>query len=271
MDAANDLYLCQVSATVSCGACCGLYNLPKLSREKLDLLLARRTEAFAAVARNEEGIYQFKRSNKGPPRLSRPFPGFHHCPFLGLIGAGKSRVGCLLHPAAPGNNGTDYRSYSWYGEMACRSYFCPATQKLSPVYQAIVKETIDNWFDFGLLVTEHALVTAYFKEVESRLGRSVAAGDYPRNSRAADAFREFAALKCHWPYRRADCPGPCNFFLENGLYPRPGVCRQSADIPPSSYETILGELDSGFSSAGELMAAEKVLDGLFVKAARAIR
>jgi hypothetical protein len=270
MDTANDLYLCQVSATVSCGACCGLYNLPKLSRENLDMLLAKRTQAFAAVARSEEAIYEFKRRNKGPHRLSRPFPGFHHCPFLGLLGVEKSRVGCLLHPAAPGNNGIDYRSYSWYGEQACRSYFCPATQKLSPVYQAIVKETIDNWFDFGLLVTEHALVTAYFQEVESRLGRPVAVRDYRRDSLAADAFREFAALKWHWPYRRDDVPGPCNFIFENGLYPRPGILRGTQDIPPSPYEKILGELDAGFASAQEIAAADQVLDELFLKTVRAI-
>ncbi|MBU1565756.1 MAG: hypothetical protein KJ630_09015 [Proteobacteria bacterium] len=270
MDDADNIYLCQVSATVSCGACCGLYNLPNLSREILEVLLAKRTETFASVPRTEEGIFEFKRRNKGPHRLSRPFPGFHHCPFLGLIGDEKSHVGCLLHPAIPGNNGVDYRSLSWYGEQACRIYFCPATKKLPAVYKSILLQTIDNWYVFGLIVTEHALVTAYFKEVEFRLGRPIAVSDYTQNRVSTEAFREFAELKCKWPYRRKNSPGPCNFFFENGLYPRLGVVRKLLDIRQSSYEKIFSELDSGFSSAKEIAAADQLLDELFLKTVRAI-
>jgi hypothetical protein len=176
-DNTNNIYFCQVSETVSCGACCGLYNLPDLSREKLEKLLSKRTEDFTSVPRSEDGIFEFQRNNKGPHRLSRPFAQFHHCPFLGLIGEKKSRPGCLLHPATPGNNGVDYRSLSWYGEQACRTYFCPSTEKLPPLYQSILLQTIDDWYVFGLIVTEHALLTAYFKEVESRLGRHVTESD----------------------------------------------------------------------------------------------
>ena len=270
MNDTHNIYLCQVSETVSCGACCGLYNLPNLSRGKLEILLSKRTEAFVSVPRTEDEIYEFQRRNKAPHRLSRPFPGFHHCPFLGLIGSEKSRVGCLLHPAVPGNNGVDYRSLSWYGEQACRTYFCPTTNKLPTVYQSILVQTIDNWYAFGLIVTEHALVTAYFKEVESRLGRHITVSDYAQNTGAMDAFREFAELKSKWPYRRDDSPDPCNFFFENGLYPRPGVFRTTPEIRSSSYEMILRGLDSGFSSAEEVAAAEQLLDDLFLKTERAI-
>ena len=270
MDDSHDIYLCQVSETVSCGACCGLYNLPDLSRENLAILLAKRTEDFASVPRTEDGIFEFQRRNKGPHRLSRPCPGFHHCPFLGLIGGEKKRVGCLLHPAIPGNNGTDYRSLSWYGEKACRTYFCPATKKLPTVYQSILKQTIDDWYVFGLIVTEHALVTAYFKEVELRLGRHVTVSDYTENIEATGAFREFAELKSTWPYRRKESPGPCSFFFENGLYPRPDVFRNTLDIRPSPYEKMLRELDSGFSSAQEIASADQLLDDLFLKTEQAI-
>ena len=267
---AHNIYLCQVSETVSCGACCGLYNLPNLSRENLRIMLSKRTAAFASTPRTEEAIFEFQRKNRGPHRLSRPFPGFHHCPFLGLIGVAKSRVGCLLHPAAPGNDGVDYRSLSWYGEQACRSYFCPAATKLPAVYQSILTQTIDNWYDYGLIVTEHALLTAYFREVEFRLGRPIEAADYKGNLAASSAFMEFARLKSNWPYQRNDSPAPCNFFFENGLYPRPGVFPTTPDIGPSHYENILRELDAGFSSAKELAAAEQLLDELFLKTVRAI-
>lgn len=270
MDETSKIYFCQVSETVSCGACCGLYNLPDLSREKLEILLSKRTEAFASVPRTEDEIYEFQRKNKGPHRLSRPFSQFHHCPFLGLIGGKKSRVGCLLHPAATGNNGVDYRSLSWYGEQACRTYFCPSTQQLPTVYQSILIQAIDDWYVFGLIVTEHALLTAYFKEVESRLGRQVTESDYTQNIGARDALREFAELKSKWLYRRDDSPGPCNFFFENGLYPRAEVFRATPDIRQSPYEKILRELESGFASAKELDAADQLLEDLISRTVRAI-
>lgn len=266
----HNTYLCQVSETVSCGACCGLYNLPNLSRTKLENLLSKRTEDFSSVPRTEDGIIEFRRKNKGPHRLSRPFPEFHHCSFLGLIGPQKSRVGCLLHPAVPGNNNVDFRSLSWYGEKACRSYFCRSTNKLSAVYLSILIQALDNWYDYGLIVTEYALVTAYFKEVESRIGRNVAVSDYTQNIEAMDALKRFAEFKSIWPYRRDNASGPCNFFFENGLYPRPDVFRSSPDIRLSGYEDIFRELDSGFSSAKELAAAEQLLNSLFVKTERAI-
>lgn len=262
----DTIYLCQISEKVSCGACCGLYNLPHISRHNLEILLTKRTEEFAAVPRNEDEIFEFQRRNKGPHRLSRPFPQFHHCPFLGFIGDQKGGVGCLLHPDAPGNNNIDYRSCSWYGELACQTYFCPATRKLPPVYQAILLQAIDNWYVYGLVITEYILVTAYFKEVESRLGRRIKVSDYNQNITALDAVRDFAEIKSNWPYRREDSPGPCNFFFENGLYPRADVIRSDPDIRLSPYEEILRELDSGFSSEKELTAAEQILNRLFLRA-----
>ncbi len=270
IDESRDIYLCQVSETVSCGACCGLYNLPNLSRETLEILLLKRTEAFASVPRTEDGIFEFQRRNKAPHRLSRPFPQFHHCTFLGLIGEMKNRVGCLLHPSASGNNGIDYRSMSWYGELACRTYFCPATKTLPSVYQSILKHSIENWYDFGLIVTEHVLMSAFFREVELRLGRLIVEDDFTDNIGATHALGEFVELKLKWPFRRADCPGPCNYFFENGLYLRPEVYRAAPDIRLSSYEIVFRELDSGFSSVKEIEAAEKLLDDLFVKTKRAI-
>lgn len=266
----QDNYLCQVSETVSCGACCGLYNLPHLSRVKLETMLSKRTEDFMSVVRTEDGIFEFQRRHKAPHRLSRPYPQFHHCPFLGFIGDQKSRVGCLLHPDSDGNNNNDYRFLSWYGEQACPSYFCPATRKLPPIYKSILAQAIDDWYVYGLIVTEYSLVIAYFRVLEARLGRDITADDFTRSIDAAAAFREFTELKSKWPHRREGSPGPCNFFFENGLYTRPDVFRSNPKIRQSFYEEILRELDSGFSSEKELTAAEEALETLFMKAERAL-
>lgn len=267
----TSVYLCQVNNTVSCGACCGLYNLPDLSRNRLEKLLLQRTKNFAAVPRTEEALFHFQRDNRGPHRLSRPFAGFHHCPFLGLIGEKLSRVGCLLHPSAPGNDNTDFRSFSWYGELACRTYLCPTTKKLSPTHQLILTQTIDDWFIFGLIVTEHALIKGYFDEIEIRLGRQVSEKDFSLNETARQTLRNFSGLKCRWPFRKKNGHGPCNFFFENGLYTRPEVCRAHPGIRLSPFETILRELDSGFGSEKELIAAEQIIENHISRLVKALQ
>jgi hypothetical protein len=267
----ESVYLCQVSEGVSCGACCGLYNVKNLSKTKLRAMLAERTEAFASVPRTEAGIDDFRMRIEGLSPPERPFPEFHHCPFLGLIGPEKSRVGCLLHPAASGNDGQDFRGLSWYGGMACRIYFCPTRQHLSPSYQMIARETAEHWYFYGLIVTEHRLLAAFFREAEDRIGRKLSRADFMPDSEAAALFRELASLKIVWPHRRIGAPGPCHYLFENGEYDRPEVQRMNPEIPLSRYEAIFRELDSGFNSIEDMRRAEGRLDTFFENLTAALR
>jgi len=263
VESPGGVYLCQVGERVSCGACCGLYNMADLSQRSLEEMLAGRTDAFARVPRTVAGIEAFQKKIEGWTPPQRPFADFYHCPFLGLVGCSGRRVGCLLHPAAAGNNGRDWRGLSYYGALACRTYFCPSVRQLPRPYLHILRQSLNHWYPFGLIVTERRLLFAFFREVESRIGRPATAADFAKNSSPAELLREFAGLKIKWPFRRKDAPGPCNYFFENGEYPRPAVHRSEGSIPLSHHEEILRELDSGFSSAGELQAAEELLDDLF--------
>ena len=256
------VYLCQVSPQVSCGACCGLYNVADPSHEGLEALLLRRTRWFAEVPRTVAALDDFKARVEAAEPQERPFPEFHHCAFLGLIEDDGRRVGCLLHPLAKGNDGVDWRGLSHYGGMACRTYFCPSVRQLPARWLAAVRASMNHWHLHGLIVTERRLLAAFFMEVEKRLGRTLADGDFVPGSRAVALFRQFAALKIDWPHRRAAAPGPPNYFFEDGLYPRPAVWRTDDAIPASPLEPILRELDSGFASAAELSAAEERINGI---------
>lgn len=257
------VYLCQIDETVSCGACCGLYNIKDLSQHRLESLLAGRTEAFVSVDRTEDGIYAFQQQVELAMPREKPFPEFHHCPFVGLVGANKSRIGCLLHPYAAGNDGKDFRWLSWYGALACRVYFCTSHRTLSPTHRLIVREAMTHWYLYGLIVTEHQLLTAFFKEIESRIARPVTVTDFSENPVVRELFREFAGLKLDWPFRRENAPGPCNHVFDNGEYPRPDVERVDPKIPLSRYETFFRELDSSFKTPDELLVAQTRLDDLF--------
>jgi len=261
--------LCQVNERVSCGACCGLYNVPHLAQGRLSRMLARRTELFAAVARTEDDLYDFKRRIEGWTPPERPFPLFHHCPFLGLIGRNRRRVGCMLHPQAPGNQGVDWRHLSHYGGLACRTYFCPSLEHLSPVRLQILQRACDHWYLYGLIVTEHRLLNAFFQEIERRIGRPLAADDVAPSGEAAVMLRKLAALKIAWPYRRPDGAGPCNYFFENQEYPRPPLVRGKG-VPSSRFDAVFSELESEFITAGDLCAAERLLEDLFARLVRVL-
>ncbi len=148
------VYLCQVGEAVSCGACCGLYNVADISLDNLSAMLEYRAAAFAAVPRTLEAILAFAAQIEVRENQNRPIPDFHHCPYIGLIGKNPFRVGCLLHPLADGNNGIDFRGLSYYGGFACGSYFCPSYRNLSKPYKELIRKTAHNWYSYGLIISE---------------------------------------------------------------------------------------------------------------------
>ena len=225
-------------------------------------MLVRRTRWFESVPRTVAGIDAFKARVEAAERQDRPFPEFHHCPYLGMIEDEGRRVGCLLHPLAKGNNGIDWRGLSYYGGMACRTYFCPSVKQLPPRWLTALRQSMDHWHLHGLITTERRLLAAFFRTLEDRIKRPVNDTDFPSGLPAANWLKAFANLKLSWPFRRRGAPGIANYFFEDGLYPRQPVVRTDASIPSSPFETILGELDSGFSATNELREAEGRINGI---------
>ncbi len=265
------VYLCQISERISCGACCGLYNVADPSREGLSRLLGERSDAFADVPRNMDAILSFKREVESMEDQDRPFADFHHCPYIGLVGGNRSRVGCLLHPLAAGNGGVDWRGVSYYGGMACRVYFCPSCRDLTRSVKEIIRETAGNWHQYGLIVTEATLVNAFFSELERRVGAGIARGDVVGNGRRVEVIREFLNLKIDWPHRARPGDGVCNYFFEEGLYTKPRIEYEAVGARPSRYDLFMRELVSSFRTQKDLLLAEERLDRLFTRAARAFR
>ncbi|PIE67380.1 MAG: hypothetical protein CSA23_03775 [Deltaproteobacteria bacterium] len=255
-DGKPNVYLCQVGSRVSCGACCGLYNVADPSPAALEALLTRRTRWFADVPRTVAGIDAFKAHVEAAEARRRPFPDFHHCPFLGMIEDAGCRVGCLLHPLARGNEGLDWRGLSHYGGMACRTYFCPSVKQLPDRWLNVVGQSMDHWYLHGLIVTERQLLTAFFQTVEKRIGRPVSKTDFCTGSHAAALFKRFAALKIEWPYRRQGAPGVCNYFFEDGQYLRPRLKATRGKRSDPEIQEIFQELDSEFDVPADLHQAE---------------
>jgi hypothetical protein len=255
--------LCQVNDRVSCGACCGLYNVPVATRNALVHLLRARTRQFAATPRTVDAIFQYKEAVAQRESQERPMRDFHHCPFLGLIGPQQAAVGCLLHPDGAGNNGMDFRSLSYYGGMTCHIYFCPSTRLLPLRYKQILRTVLDDWYLYGLIVTETKLLKAFFEELESRMNRPLYAEDFTTRPACREALKHLFLLRVSWPFRSPDNHRLANYFFNDHLYARPAIVRSQEGQAISRYRLILEELETDPTSEHALRQAELYLDDRF--------
>ena len=258
------VYLCQVSSSVSCVACCGLYNVSDASVSNLEVLLNHRTTEFTQVNRTADGIYQFQETIVSLENQKRPFRDFHHCAFIGLIGRNRNRVGCLLHPDADGNDGVDYRGLSWYGGMACRSYFCPTHRQLPARFKIAAREAAPNWHLYGLMITEVNMLARFLTAVENRLNRPLQTGDVLKYPDWKTALQEFFRLKTDWSFRSSESHGPANYFFEDGQHATPAVKYPERCVGRSPYDKIFRALHSSFGSQEALREAEACIDALLL-------
>lgn len=255
----DGVYLCQVDSVISCAACCGLYNVADAGREALEALLLKRTEQFSGVSRTPDGILDFKQTVEAEESSLRPFPEFHHCPYIGLIGPDRTRVGCLLHPLGDGNAGVDFRGLSYYGGMACRIYFCPSCRKLPDVYKKIVRRVADHWYTYGLLITEWELLHGFFGEIETALGRPLQARDILESDSCRESICRFFKLRVEWPFRSSLYPAPANYFFEDRKYRKPSIDYRRMNEPASRFDKLFSALASEFQSGDALREAEDLL------------
>jgi hypothetical protein len=264
-------YLCQAGETVSCGACCGLYNVVDASPAALSRILAHRSELFDRVAGGMDAILEFERHIRGVESREYPLLDFHHCPYIGLVGEGYVRVGCLLHPLNPKNKGMDYRGLSYYGGMTCRVYFCPSAKGLDANISKIVKSTVQDWYTYGLVITENRLLAALFDQLKTRIGIPMDAASVSAGPQLAQSFRRLFQLKVNWPFKDKHHEYIGNYFFNDGLCPRPPINYGATGTTCSPYDAIFQELVSVFSTRKELKAAEKMLDGRIEDIARIYR
>jgi len=236
----GQVYLCQTGPCVSCGSCCGLYNMADLSRERLRAILAERTNAFAAVPRTIDSILTFEQKRKCAEGTVAPLEDFHHCVFVGLIQDEGERVGCLLHPLASGNRGIDWRGLSFYGGAACKHYFCPSYDRLAPRFKRIAREVLDDWYEYGLLIPEHRFLEAALGAVESRQDSPLDAEGLSLQQKTALA--ELLRLRLRWPLRDPARPLAWNFFSTRET-DRPRPPQDSAQSAPLIRQ-MLHELDT---------------------------
>ncbi len=253
----SGIHLCQPDSAKSCGACCGLYNWEDHSRAALQRLLNGRTDCFAGAA--SDGNFEVYR------RLAATFePGpklcesIYNCEFLGFVNSGGTRVGCLLHPAC--NRGADLRGRSFYGAELCAGHYCIGYTCLSDMEQRAVVRSVDDWYLYGLVITDIDLVKSFFFHAANRMGDRVRC-DRLFDKAVRDALRDFFMLKENWKFAAERTMLGKYYFSEGEYYNARIDYEKRLGSRRSPFDRILVSLSSAFSRAADLEEAEAIIDG----------
>jgi hypothetical protein len=190
--------LCRPDNSKSCAACCGLYNVTDGTRPTLQSKLDARTNLFRTVDRTPDALNEYEEHIRSVEHAPAHDAVIHVCEFSGFVDPHGRSVGCMLHPSASGNAGIDLRGMCHYGSMACKSFYCPAWTELPLLHRNVITEIIDDWYLYGLVITDVNFVLSLFRLVEQRLRKRIDPSFLNRR-RARRAFLTMLQWKDTWP------------------------------------------------------------------------
>jgi len=154
------LSLCHpADGSVSCGSCCGLFNL-KLDATGYKNILTERTNLFRKSVdfSIRHTIASFRQTREQIENtITKHDEMTYNCPYLGYVDQHFSKIGCMIHPIFTGDPKS--QNFSFYGTSICQSYDCKnkehiLTDLLENVFLKVAKDSIE----YSHLASDHILV-----------------------------------------------------------------------------------------------------------------
>ena len=219
-------------------------------------MLHKRTDLFQSMISTTRSIDVYRMKASGLYPGSKLFETIYNCEFLGFVDQERKRVGCLLHPMT--NNGKELRDNSFYGKELCAGHECPSHTYLTEEEKKAVIYGSDNWYIYGLVITDIDFVKEYFKIINNTLGETI---DPERIKKPelkviiADYFR----LKESWEFKSEEKRFGKYYFSCAEYHIARIDYRERLGINGSPFDKILVSLESEFHSAGDLHKAEGIL------------
>jgi hypothetical protein len=251
----HPIMLCQPDNRKSCSACCGLYNWKDHSRAAITEIVTLQTGLFFELPDfNDFTAFRTERNRR--LRNTPLFETIYSCEFVGFIDPERRRAGCLLHPMVTGRE--DLRDNCFYGSTICNEHFCPGFGCFTIAEQQAVVDATDDWYLYGLVITDIDLVKEIFRHAENTLGESLKP-ERLRRARARDALRALLRLKEDWPFKAPENRLGKYYFSESEYHIARIDYERQWGIPASRFDKILVSLESDFKTRQDLQAAETLL------------
>jgi len=248
--------LCQPDEGKSCGACCGLYNYVDSSRDSLMQRLRLRTKRFRELVKNPDDLKLYSRQTVAAEDFRKRYEVIHCCEYLGFLNRDEKKVGCLLHPEQ--NSGNDMRDVSFYGQELCAGHLCPSHYFIPHSQSQILIKIIDDWYLYGLVLTDIDLVTKYFQLIADRVGQELKPEIFDDPSLKNIAL-EYFRWKISWPFRSRENNRLGKYYFDGSQYMISHIDYEKFGREISPLNSILLSLCSSFKNAAELEAAEKMI------------
>lgn len=255
------VHLCQPDGTKSCGACCGLYNWEDHSRKMLESLLKKRTELFLSLGENPD-LDRYRSISQTLPLSPKLCETIYNCEFLGFVDRERKKVGCLLHPSL--HQGVDLRRSSFYGTELCEKHFCVSFTYLTAMEQQAVVQSLDDWYLYGLVITDIDLVKLFFSHVQNQLGDCVRVGRL-RDAKVRGALRDFFRLKECWKFLSKEYRLGKYYFSHAEYQIARIEYEKNWGVKPSRFDKIFLSLSSAFKTEDDIIEAESIIEEKVVK------
>ena len=150
------------------------------------------------------------------------------------------------------------RDVSFYGRELCDGHLCPSYHFLSPVEQATLVDLLDDWYLYGLCITDIDLVKDYFRHIGENLGEAPAPERFRRETVRAIA-RRFFAFKLNWPFRSPEVNRFGRFYFDGSQHMIRPIDYDALGCERSRYDGIFLSLSSLFRNRRELVLAEAMI------------
>ena len=188
------------------------------------------------------------------------------CEYLGFLDGGEKKVGCLLHPCQ--NDGVDLRALSFYGRELCEGHLCPSYHYLSIEEKLALTSIVNDWYLYGLCVTDIDLVKSYFRLVGERVCETPSSARLNENG-LGDIILKFFSFKISWPFRSSATNRFGKYYFDGSEYMINRIDYNALGCEGSRFNTIFLSLSSEFQNMQELKKGEDLIQANIDEFARA--
>ncbi len=252
------IHLCQPDPGKSCGACCGIYNYTDNSRESLVRRLKQRTEYFRKTVSKKEDVSRFSHMVRMSEDQTRRYEVIYSCEYLGFIDGEGKKIGCLLHPLQ--NRGLDLRDFSFYGKELCHGHFCPSYHYISREEIRSLIAIIDDWYLYGLCVTDIDLIKEYFRMIADGIAEMPSSEKF-KNSILKEIALHFFSFKVSWPFRSPSVNRFGKYYFDGSQHMTNLIDYGAIGCEKSRFDKIFLSLCSEFNHIEELRNGESMIQG----------
>jgi len=218
--------------------------------------LRERTRRFHERVNQPSDVDVFARQTLAAEDFSKRYDVIYCCEYLGFLDADEKKVGCLLHPEQ--HHGNDLRGCSFYGQELCAGHLCPSHYFI-PLHQSqILIKIIDDWYLYGLCITDIDLVTTYFRLIADRIGRELKPEMFEAPSLRKIAL-EYFHWKTRWPFRSRETNRLGKYYFDGSQYMISHIDYEKFNRDVSPLNPIFLSLASVFENAEQIRKAERLV------------